>query len=126
MNWFNGLEPQEQQNFVRTMIGQKFMRYTEKREDSNGVGLITFKQGHKSYFVSGVPPNTMTDLRQLCKKIHVNYISNQEGDFMVDLGSMTEEAEPQLRDMLLSGNCAELTQVDYVPDSLKADYYYTL
>ena len=45
---------------------------------------------------------------------------------MVDLGPMTEEAEPKLRDMLLSGNCAELTHIDHVPESLKADYYYTL
>ena len=50
---------------------------------------------------------------------------------MYDMGKMNEEAESDIKQIIASNRGNESTdqqiiEVDHVPDSLKADYYYTL
>lgn len=64
------------------------MGRTTKSEES--IGLLSFKEGDRSYLIDSVSPETMNHLRNACTQKHIKYISNREGEILMDIGYLQE------------------------------------
>lgn len=103
---------------MRYLVSRRLQRFiTTETSKSGGVGLVSFGSSMQSYLVTGVDSQTLTRLRRHCKERRVKYISNQEGDFLVDLDKGDNVEKESIEEILAEGGIQieQMNVTDHVP-----------
>jgi len=122
MNWFVSLDASSQQNFIESMISEKF-KGTEKKSDES-IGLLSFKDGDTSYLVEKSDQKTLQALRITCANRKVKYISSPS-DILFDLSYSQEDALEEITQIVTNSDC-EMKEISHIPDALKGEFYRAL
>lgn len=95
-----------------------------KSDDS--IGLLSFKEGDRSYVIEIADRDTMNHLRNMCASKRVKFISNQS-QILFDLGPLHEEVLQDIQQLLDdSPDGLTLSEVSHVPEPLKQEFYRAL
>ena len=84
IDWFAELNEDAQENFLRSIFKQKFQ---SKFVQSGAIGLISMDDGH-SVIIKNLRRETMNHLRNLCNDKKLTFISNKDGEIVIDFATI--------------------------------------
>ena len=64
------------------------------------IGLLSFAEGDRSYYINNIDGETMNHLRNMCTQKRVKHITNRKGEAMIDLGVKDEEHLLELQNLI--------------------------